>query len=237
MDTTLARPPRPGRRGRRASARWGCSSGCGGPAGRAALLWHNTYLADDRAPGYGRSGRTCSTSSPGAGPSSAPPGRAAPPPPGAPLAGRRILHLTSVHRPRDVRIFHKEARRGGGGRRAGVGRRPARADRARAPPGGRVAPGPRGPPPRGRPLPRPRPRAAPGRALARPPEPAAGRLRRPRVPRRDGPHQALAAAAAARCPSPSPPSAPSGRAARRLAAVVAANEDLAARFAAPARGP
>ena len=22
--------------------------------GRAALLWHNTYLADDRAPGYGR---------------------------------------------------------------------------------------------------------------------------------------------------------------------------------------
>ena len=33
-----------------------------------------------------------------------------PAPEGADLSGRRIVHLTSVHRPRDVRIFHKEAR-------------------------------------------------------------------------------------------------------------------------------
>lgn len=77
--------------------------------GRVALLWHNTYLADDRAPGYGpllhdlldelrERGAVI-------GPAGAPPA----PAPGADLRGRRVLHLTTVHRPRDVRIFHKEA--------------------------------------------------------------------------------------------------------------------------------
>jgi glycosyltransferase involved in cell wall biosynthesis len=76
--------------------------------GRVALLWHNTYLADERAPGYDRlwedllddlaeRGAQMGPISPGV------------PPPGARLDGRRIVHLTSVHRPRDVRIFHKEA--------------------------------------------------------------------------------------------------------------------------------
>ena len=77
--------------------------------GAVALLWHNTYLADERAPGYGRlwedllddlqeRGAIMGPISPG------------PHPGGARLDGRRIVHLTSVHRPRDVRIFHKEVR-------------------------------------------------------------------------------------------------------------------------------
>jgi glycosyltransferase involved in cell wall biosynthesis len=76
--------------------------------GAACLLWHNTYLADDRAPGYGplwesllddlaRRGATL-------GPVAPPPEPAA-----APLTGARVVHLTTVHRPRDVRILHKEA--------------------------------------------------------------------------------------------------------------------------------
>jgi glycosyltransferase involved in cell wall biosynthesis len=76
--------------------------------GRVALLWHNTYLADERAPGYDRlwedllddlheRGATMGPISPD------------PRPGGARLDGTRIVHLTSVHRPRDVRIFHKEA--------------------------------------------------------------------------------------------------------------------------------
>ncbi len=75
--------------------------------GRVALLWHNTYLAEERAPGYDRlwgelldelqaRGATMGPISP--------PGR----PTGARLDGRRIVHLTSVHSTRDVRIFHKE---------------------------------------------------------------------------------------------------------------------------------
>ncbi len=77
--------------------------------GRAALLWHNTYLADDRAPGYGRLWEDLLDELARRGAELGPAGTPAPPPQGAPLAGRRILHLTSVHRPRDVRIFHKEA--------------------------------------------------------------------------------------------------------------------------------
>ena len=77
--------------------------------GAAALLWHNTYLADERAPGYDRLWEDLldDLQDQGAvlGPI-APPA----PPDGARLDGRRIVHLTTVHRPRDVRIFHKEAR-------------------------------------------------------------------------------------------------------------------------------
>lgn len=75
--------------------------------GCVALLWHNTYLAEERAPGYDHlwedlldelmaRGATLGPISP--------PDR----PEGARLDGRHIVHLTSVHSPRDVRIFHKE---------------------------------------------------------------------------------------------------------------------------------
>lgn len=77
--------------------------------GAVSLLWHNTYLADERAPGYGdlwgdlldELGRRGAAM----GPISPPPR-----PPATRLDGVRALHLTTVHRPTDVRIFHKEAR-------------------------------------------------------------------------------------------------------------------------------
>ncbi len=78
--------------------------------GRAALLWHNTYLADDRAPGYGRLWEDLLDELARRGAELGPAGTPAAAPEGASLAGRRIVHLTAVHRPRDVRIFHKEAR-------------------------------------------------------------------------------------------------------------------------------
>lgn len=76
--------------------------------GAACLLWHNTYLADDRAPGFGglwedllddlaERGATLGPVRP--------PAHAT----GADLRGTRVMHLTTVHRPTDVRIFHKEA--------------------------------------------------------------------------------------------------------------------------------
>ena len=75
--------------------------------GAAALLWHNTYLADARAPGYGALWEELLDELLARG---ARLGPIRPPerePVGADLTGRRVLHLTSVHRPRDVRIFHK----------------------------------------------------------------------------------------------------------------------------------
>ena len=76
--------------------------------GAAAILWHNSALADPRAPGYGRVWEDLLDSLVADG---AHLGPIRPPaaPAGADLSGRRILHLTSVHRPRDVRILHKHA--------------------------------------------------------------------------------------------------------------------------------
>lgn len=77
--------------------------------GAAALLWHNTYLADERAPGYDRLWEDLLDDLAERGAAMGPialPER----PAGARLDGRRIVHLTTVHRPRDVRIFHKEVR-------------------------------------------------------------------------------------------------------------------------------
>ena len=90
--------------------------------GRAALLWHNTYLADDRAPGYGPLWGDLLDELAARGATLGPAGSPAAPPAGARLDGRRVVHLTSVHRPRDVRIFHKEARAAAGaGAHAWVG--------------------------------------------------------------------------------------------------------------------
>ncbi len=90
--------------------------------GRAALLWHNTYLADDRAPGYGPLWGDLLDELTARGATLGPAGSPAAPPAGARLDGRRVVHLTSVHRPRDVRIFHKEARAAAGaGAHAWVG--------------------------------------------------------------------------------------------------------------------
>ena len=109
--------------------------------GRAALLWHNTYLADDRAPGYGRAWGDLldELAARGAalGPAGERRGRRRRRAPGRRPRGAPDLASTG---PRDVRIFHKEAprRRGAGGRRAWVAapRRAGRAGRGASPPAG-----------------------------------------------------------------------------------------------------
>ena len=75
--------------------------------GRVALLWHNTYLAEERAPGYDDLWEDLLDELQARGATMGP---ISPPerPQGARLDGRRIVHLTSVHSTRDVRIFHKE---------------------------------------------------------------------------------------------------------------------------------
>jgi glycosyltransferase involved in cell wall biosynthesis len=105
--------------------------------GRAALLWHNTYLADDRAPGYGPLWGELLDELARRGAELGPAGAPTRPAEGASLAGRRIVHLTSVHRPRDVRIFHKEARAAAAaGARAWVGAPREPIPRARRPAAG-----------------------------------------------------------------------------------------------------
>lgn len=76
--------------------------------GAAAVLWHNSALADPRAPGYGKVWVDLLDSLVDDG-ARLGPIRPQATPAGADLTGRRILHLTSVHRPRDVRILHKHA--------------------------------------------------------------------------------------------------------------------------------
>jgi glycosyltransferase involved in cell wall biosynthesis len=78
--------------------------------GRVAVMWHSTTIAGARGPAWrdlwgdlvdelGRGGARLG-----------PAGHADPRPAGERLDGRRVMHLTTVHRPRDVRIFHKEGR-------------------------------------------------------------------------------------------------------------------------------
>jgi glycosyltransferase involved in cell wall biosynthesis len=98
--------------------------------GRVSLLWHNTAFADPRSPGYGplwgdlldelaARGATLGTAAAMA--AEPEDGPAEEPAAAARLDGMRALHLTTVHRPRDVRIFHKEARAlAGAGAEAGV---------------------------------------------------------------------------------------------------------------------
>lgn len=76
--------------------------------GASSLLWHNTYLADDRAPGYAQLWEDLLDGLIEAG-ADVGPVIAPDAPHGERLEGRRVRHVTSVHRPRDVRIFHKEA--------------------------------------------------------------------------------------------------------------------------------
>ena len=164
--------------------------------GRVALLWHNTYLADDRAPGYGALWGDLLDALAARGARLGPAGDPEAPGGGGDLRGRRVVHVTSVHRPRDVRIFHKEARAAASAGARRVGGRAARAGAAGRPHRRGLAAGARRPGTRRRPVPRPRPRAAAGGAVARPLRPPRG-LRRPRVPRPDDAHQALAAGSAA----------------------------------------
>ena len=76
--------------------------------GRASLLWHNTYLADDRAPGYGDLWGALLDDLAARGARLGPAGHPPAAPPAPRLDGVRALHLTTVHGARDVRIFHKE---------------------------------------------------------------------------------------------------------------------------------
>ena len=157
--------------------------------GAAALLWHNTYLADERAPGYDRLWEDLLDDLQQRGASLGP---IDPPdaPGGARLDGRRIVHLTTVHRPRDVRIFHKEARAlaAAGASSSVLGlEHPVPLPPCRCRLGPRAARERHG----RRRLPRARPRASAAGAMAAAHHRAAGHLRRPRVPRRDHAHQAM----------------------------------------------
>ena len=102
--------------------------------GRAALLWHNTTLAGAAGPGHGPLFEELVDELARRGAELGPVGAPEPRPAGARLDGVRAMHLTTVHRPRDVRIFHKEARAlARAGARAVVGAPRARLPRAARP--------------------------------------------------------------------------------------------------------
>ena len=227
--------PRPRRRGRRATRALRVLERVRDAGGRVALLWHNTYLADDRAPGYGaRSGSELLDELGERGARLGPAGRRSPAPAAARLDG--AAGAAPDHGPPPPRRAHLPqggARAGRGrGRRAGAGasRAPVRAGAGASPPGWRWRGG------RARATPTlyhvHDPGAAAGRALARraPPAARSSTTSTSTWARRRAPSGGCPARCA--CPWPWRPSGPSAPRARRLDGVVTVNEDLAARFAA-----
>jgi glycosyltransferase involved in cell wall biosynthesis len=78
--------------------------------GRVALMWRTTTIADRFGPAWRHLWSDLIEEAGRDGARLGPAGHADPLPAGGRLDGRRVMHLTTVHRPRDVRIFHKEGR-------------------------------------------------------------------------------------------------------------------------------